>query len=179
MAKQKTFTLDNEFLLRLIENKLYPDDFIKTISVALFEKNISLKELLPEGFAPREVLRLIYKTAKTFYDGGNYTAALSLFHPLVAYDQHNYHYIIGSAACLQMLGNYKAALQGYTLAYAAWPSNPIPLFYIAECAEKLGRKKGASLLYGQAIAIAGSRQEYRSLKEQAELIRNRLRSKSK
>lgn len=165
-------TKEQEELITLLSSPVYPPDVARALTTALFTNGWSIKQLIPE--LPHRSFEIVYDVAKKYYEVGNYNAALSLFYPLCAYDPHSYKYLVGCSACLHLLGYLKEALQGYTLAYAAEPANPIPLFYAAECAEKLNARKQASLLLEQAIAVAGSQKKYQTLKEQADLIKTRL-----
>lgn len=165
-------TKEQEELMALLSSPVYPPDVARALTKALFNNGWSLKQLIPD--LPHRSFELVYDAAKKYYEAGNYNAALSLFYPLCAYDPHSYKYLIGCSACLHLLGYLREAVQGYALAYAAEPANPIPLFYAAECAEKLQAQKQAGLLLEQAIAVAGSQKKYQTLKEQARLIKNRL-----
>lgn len=163
---------EQEMLLLALRHPPYPEEVTERLYRAMFVNNWSLKQIVPE--LPHEAYERVYETAKKYYEAGDYNSALPLFYGLVGYNQHCYKYIIGAAACLHLLGYYNQAAQGYALAYAADPANPIPLFYAAECIEKLKGYKVALLLLGQSIAVAGKRPEYKELKHQAGLIKDRL-----
>lgn len=166
--KPLTITEDQENLLLVLGSPPYPQDVTEGLLKAMYVNNWSLKQIFPE--LPHEAFEHVYMSAKKYYEAGDYNAALPIFYGLVAYNHHSYKYIIGCAACLHLLGYYKEAAQGYALAYAAAPANPIPLFYAAECVEKLKSYEVAILLLKQAIAISDKRKEYSVLKEKAQLI---------
>ncbi|MEI6531568.1 MAG: SycD/LcrH family type III secretion system chaperone, partial [Chlamydiota bacterium] len=142
-----------------------PKEVTKQMYDLIFIKNFSFHQLFPD--LPNDAMEETYLIAKTYYESGNYKDAFPLFYTLVLYDHHNYGYVLGSAACLHLLGNYALAAKGYSLAYAADTSNPTPLFYAAECLEKIKQHEAAIFLLGMAIAISSNKKEYKTLKEQA------------
>lgn len=173
---EKTIDLTDE-QLRLI-SYLYnlPQEDRVQLYKALFRNNWSLRQLFPE--LPHEAYEKTYATAKRFYEVGEYNAALPLFYSLACYDQHCFKYLLGTAACLHLLEYYPAAAQAYTFAWNIEPNNPVPLFYAAECLEKMGGKKEALFMIKEVLLIAGHRKEYHQLKQKAELIRARLERNS-
>jgi type III secretion system low calcium response chaperone LcrH/SycD len=165
-------TKDQEELIELLAHPPYPPEITRGLMKAIMQNNWSLRQIFKD--LPHQAFERVYELAKKYYEVGDYNSALALFYPLCMYDHHSYKYLVGCSASLHLLGHLQQAAEGYALAYAADPTNPIPLFYAAECAEKLNGKKQARLLLEQAIAVAGHRKEYQAVKQQAELIRNRL-----
>ncbi len=173
LIKPVTLTKDQEVFLSDLHFLATSEEFLEEVGKVMSKYNLSLHQVFPE--LPEQAFETIYQVAKQFYEGGNYHAALPLFRALVAYDHHSYRFCIGCAACLHILGHYLVAAQGYILAYAADPINPIPLFYAAECCEKLGQPDQAIIILALASAISGKRKEYQGLKEKADLIGERLK----
>ena len=166
-------TSDQQALLAALAETPFPKEITEQIYELIFIKNFSCHQLFSE--LPPEALEKAYAIAKIYYESGNYKAAFPLFYALVLYDHHNYNYVLGSAASLHLMGNYITAAQGYALAYAANPSNPTPLFYGAECMEKLKKYESAIFLLDMAITLSGESLEYHTLKERALLNQTSLK----
>ncbi|THF57279.1 SycD/LcrH family type III secretion system chaperone [Pseudothauera rhizosphaerae] len=88
-------------------------------------------------------MEAVYAMAYGYYRQARWQEALKAFTFLVAHDQWEKRYLVGRAACLQMLKQYDAALKAYGLAYVLDATDVDVLLHMAECLIGQGKKEEA------------------------------------
>jgi type III secretion system low calcium response chaperone LcrH/SycD len=111
----------------------------------------------------------IYGQAYLLYNTGRYRDAAEVFRLLITMTATEPKYIIGLAACFHMLKEYQSAGSTYNLASIIDPDNPIPFFHASDCYLQLGDKVSAASMLEMAIKRAGSKTQYATLKQRAEI----------
>lgn len=136
-----------------------------------------LKRMKDEGITLQQAtgisdafLEEMYSLAHAHYEQGNYKESLSLFQFLAGCAPSNFKFMLGLAANLHQMGEYEEALRGFTVALQIDESNPLPIYYMADCFMRLGNEKEAMPLY-QAMVEAGKVcPEHRDLAQKSQLI---------
>lgn len=122
-------------------------------------------------------LEKIYSHAYTHYNCGKFTEALHLFDLLVSISPKTYKFLLGSAACLYQLKEFRMALFVFHSALMIEPANALPAYYIADCMIKEGFLEQGIEALDIAIAIAGNNKEFASLKERCKLMKKSILKK--
>ncbi|MDP0561005.1 MAG: SycD/LcrH family type III secretion system chaperone [Candidatus Endonucleobacter sp. (ex Gigantidas childressi)] len=115
-----------------------------------------------------ESMEAIYSIAHSLYQSSKYDESLKIFQFLCFYDHFNKKYFMGLGACLQVLKNFKGALEIFSLANVLDSDDPRPLVYIGDCHLALGDDEKAKHSYSTAIEWAGNNPEYLQEKQRAE-----------
>ena len=91
-----------------------------------------------------ETLEGLYALGYNLYNSGNYQDAETVFRALCLYDHHSYKYWMGFAGCLQARGEYKTAIDAYSLAgIAKTLEDPQPFLFGAICYLKMNDRDNA------------------------------------
>lgn len=145
-----------------------------------------LKRMKEEGITLQQAtgisdafLEEMYSLAHAHYERGNYKESLSLFQFLGGCAPKTYKYMLGLAATLHQMGNYQEALNGFTVALQLDESNPLPIYYIADCFSRLGKEKEAIPLYEMMVKTAELAPQYAELAERSRLIVENYKAKTK
>lgn len=83
-------------------------------------------------------MEAIYQVAYNLYQYGKYDEAIKIFRFLGFFDHYNKKYFMGLGACLQMLKQYKEAIDAYSFAALLDINDPKPPLYAGECHLVLG-----------------------------------------
>lgn len=155
-------------------NKLASGPAKETLKTLLFET-------INKGLLPKHALRLeddtmeaIYSQAYMLYNQGKYQEASYIFRMLMLLDYMTQKYILGLAACLHRMKEYKDAANMYMLCSTLDASNPLPHYHSADCYLQLGFPEMASFSLGLVIAIAKDQPQYTVIKERARLMKETL-----
>lgn len=143
------------------------EDFtFKTAKLAtdMLETGVVPKEAL--GFSDEKV-EAIYGQAYRLYNSGKYEEASQIFRLLMVLDSTDSKYMLGLAACLHMMKQYKNAVKVYTIAAILDGNNPIPHFHLSDCFIQMNDQVSAIMALEMAIKRAGDKQEYQILKDRA------------
>jgi type III secretion system low calcium response chaperone LcrH/SycD len=134
-----------------------------------------------KGIMPRHALQLgddtmeaIYGQGYNLYNQGRYKEASYIFRLLMLLDYMTPKYILGLAACLHRLKDYKTATNVYLLCGTIDATNPLPHYHAADCYIQLGIPLLATFSLGLAIKAAGDQPQYSIVKERATLMREAL-----
>jgi type III secretion system low calcium response chaperone LcrH/SycD len=82
---------------------------------------------------PQERLEAVYALAYGLYEQGRYDEALQGFNFLVMHNHYECRYLIGYAACQQLLKRPVEALKYYGIASMLDLTDPVPVFHAAQC----------------------------------------------
>lgn len=111
----------------------------------------------------------VYFIAFGLYKGGKYSDALGMFRLLSRISPDNYRYIMGYAACLQLLKKYNPAITNYLKCSKLDPLSPIPPIHIAECYLALNDNDMMIKYLNQAKMIALKDKKFENLINQLSL----------
>lgn len=155
-------------------NKLASGPAKETVKTILYEA-------INKGLLPRHALRLeddtmeaIYSQAYNLYNQGKYKEASYVFRMLMMLDYVTPKYILGLAACLHRMKDYKNAANIYMLCSTLDATNPLPHYHSADCYLQLGFPAMAAFSLGMAIATAKDQPQYAVIKERARLMKETL-----
>lgn len=146
-------------------------DTIKTILFGAVNKGILPKHALRLG---DDTMEAIYSQAYTLYNQGKYQDASYIFRLLMLLDYMTSKYILGLAACLHRMKDYKNAANVYLLCSTLDSTNPLPHYHAADCYLQLGFPEMAAFSLGLVLATAGEQPQYAVIKERARLMKETL-----
>jgi type III secretion system low calcium response chaperone LcrH/SycD len=145
-----------------------------------------LSEAANKGVMPKHALKLgddtmeaIYGQAYNLYNQGRYKEASYIFRLLMLLDYMTPKYILGLAACLHRMKDYKNAANIYLLCGTIDVTNPLPHYHAADCYMQLEVPSLALFSLGLAITTAGDQPQFAALKERASLMKEALQKKIK
>jgi type III secretion system low calcium response chaperone LcrH/SycD len=145
-----------------------------------------VKKATEGAVSPKDVLRIsdgqmesIYAQAYRFYNTGKYKEASELFRYLMMVNSSETKYTLGLAACFHLMKDYKAAAQTYLMCNILDEKSPIPAFHASDCYLQMNDKVSALVSLNMAIDKAGSKPEYKILKDRAELTAQNLKKELK
>ncbi|QLH36287.1 MAG: SycD/LcrH family type III secretion system chaperone [Parachlamydiaceae bacterium] len=121
----------------------------------------------------------VYARAYNFYQVGRYSEAAQIFRVLMMLNGSETKYVLGLAACFQMLKEYKDAADIYTFCTLIDPQNPIPYYHMSDCFMNLKDIPSAKVALKMAIQKAGEKAEYQILKDRSILTLQHLDHTSK
>ena len=134
-----------------------------------------------KGIMPKHALQLgddtmeaIYGQAYNLYNLGRYKEASYIFRMLMLLDYMTSKYVLGLAACLHRMKDYKNAANVYLLCGTIDPTNPLPHYHAADCYIQLDVPEMATFSLGMAIASAGDQPQYAVVKERSTLMKETL-----
>jgi len=110
-------------------------------------------------------MEAMYATAYTLYKSGRYTDAQKVFQALCIFDHMERKYWMGLGAAHQILKNYKAAIDAYSLATILDVFDPLAPLQAAECHLALGHIEEAKSGLNCAIQYAGQNNEAKARAE--------------
>jgi type III secretion system low calcium response chaperone LcrH/SycD len=157
------------------------------VGAALQDKGMAKMETLTEqlmqkGGAPKDLLGIsdemvegVYGQAYRLYNTGKYRDACQIFRMLVMINATEPRYIMGQAACLHMLKEFKSAAESYTICGMMDPDNPVPHFHASDCYIQMQNPVSALVALQMAVKRAGERPQYKTLKDRAEMTMASLR----
>lgn len=145
---------------------------IKSDQQALFEA--SVQRATRKGATPKDALGLtdamvegIYGQAYRLYNTGKYREAIQLFRMLIMINSTEPKYAMGLAACFHMLKEYKNAVNTYAVLAVIDANNPISFYHASDCYIHLNDPTSAIIALEMAIIRAGTKPEFRTLKDRA------------
>lgn len=145
-----------------------------------------LSEAANKGMMPKHALQLgddtmeaIYSQAYNLYNQGRYKESSYIFRLLMLLDYMTAKYILGLAACMHRMKDYKNAANIYLLCGTIDATNPLPHFHAADCYIQLEVPTLAIFSLGLAISAAGDQPQYAIVKERASLMRAALEKQLK
>jgi type III secretion system low calcium response chaperone LcrH/SycD len=140
-----------------------------------------LTEALNKGVMPKNALHLgdetmeaIYGQGYNLYNQGRYKEASYIFRLLMLLDYMTPKYILGLAASLHRMKDYKAAANVYLLCGTLDGGNPLPHYHAADCYIQLNLPIMAIFSLDLAITAAGTQPQYAVIRERALLMRDTL-----
>ena len=146
---------------------------------------VMMEAVLKKGVMPKQALKLgddtmeaIYTQGYNLYNQGRYKEASYIFRLLTLLDFTTPKYILGMAASLHRLKDYKTAANLYMMCAALEPNNPLPHFHSADCYLQMDAIEIALLSLTMAITAAGEQPQYAMVKERAMLLRSGLEKKA-
>lgn len=136
-----------------------------------------LTEALNKGVMPKTALHLnddtmeaIYGQGYNLYNQGKYKEASYVFRLLMLLDYTSPKYVLGLAASLHRIKDYKNAANAYLLCGALDMNNPLPHYHSADCYIQLGFAPMAIFSLKIAIKTAGDQPQYSVIKERSALM---------
>jgi len=145
-----------------------------------------LSEAANKGIMPKQALKLgddtmeaIYGQAYNLYNQGRYKEASYVFRMLMLLDYLTPKYILGLAACLHRMKDFKTAANIYLLCGTLDTTNPLPHYHAADCYMQLEVPTMAMFSLGLAIKAAGDQPQYTIVKERALLMHEALEKQFK
>lgn len=161
------------------EPEQFPDMNLKGNPAEFFQQ--FSQKFLSKGVLPKDILNIndrdsevMYSKAYHFYETGNYTESCQLFQMLMGLNPSEYKYVMGLAACKQMLRDFETALSLYALAGALDPKAPLPHYHSAECYLQAGDKFSALVCLEMTITRAQGKPELKELADRATMMTNKL-----
>ena len=134
-----------------------------------------------KGILPKHALRLgddtmeaIYSQAYTLYNQGKYKEASYIFRLLMLLDYVTAKYILGLAACLHRMKDFKNAANIYLLCSTLDSTNPLPHYHSADCYLQLGYPEMAAFSLGLVLEMAKDQPQYAIIKERSRLMKEKL-----
>lgn len=155
-------------------------DFNNEEHMKIASKKI-LKKMQKEGKTLAQALDMsenlleeIYQLGYTYYNQGKYKEAVSLFYLLVGTSPSSFKYVFALAATFHQMEDFQDASIGFALAFRLDRTNPLPVYYAADCLLKQNATQEAKELFELTVELCGTKEEYSILKERALLIKNTL-----
>lgn len=111
----------------------------------------------------------IYGQAYLMYKTGRYMESAEIFRLLITINPKEPKYMMGLGACFHMMKEYPSAISTYTMATALDIYSPIAHFHLSDCYIQVGDPISAESALKTAIERAGSKPEFKSLREKSEL----------
>lgn len=150
------------------------------------QKTEELKSIIQrstqKAVSPKDALGLtdamiegIYGQAYRLYNTGKYKDASQLFRMLVMINTTEAKYTMGLAACFHMLKDYKNAADTYSIVGMIDPQSPISFYHASDCYVKMGDIPSATVALEMAVKRAGSKPEFRTLKDRAAMTLESLK----
>ena len=146
-------------------------DTIKTLLTQAMTKGTMPKTALRIG---DETMEAMYAQGYNLYNQGKYKEASYVFRLLMLLDYLTPKYVLGLAACLHRLKDYKSAANVYLLCGTLDAHNPLPHYHAADCYIQLGLIPLAIFSLDMAQTTAGDQPQYSVIKERASLMRETL-----
>ena len=146
-------------------------DTIKALLTQAMTKGIMPKTALRIG---DETMEAMYAQGYNLYNQGKYKEASYAFRLLMLLDYLTPKYVLGLAACLHRLKDYKNAANIYLLCGTLDSKNPLPHYHAADCYIQLGALPLAVFSLDVAMVSAGEQSQYSIIKERARLMRETL-----
>lgn len=152
------------------------------------DKNVTLlsNEFIKNGHMPKDILNLndqqiegLYAQAYNFYQTGRFKDAMQIFRLLILLNANETKYILGLAACLHMMKEYKDAVETYTLCCVLDPESPIAYYHMSDCFLELKDPYSAIVALDMAIKRSGSKPEFKMLKDRAAMTLQTLQDEIK
>lgn len=174
---------DSEFAAQATQESMEKVERLTAIASAPTKETLAalLTEAANKGIMPRHALQLgddtmeaIYSQGYNLYNQGRYKEASYIFRLLMLLDYMTPKYILGLAACLHRMKDYKSAANIYQLCGVIDPKNPLPHYHAADCYIQLGVPILAIFSLNMAIVSAGDQPQYAVVKERATLMKDAL-----
>ncbi|MFI0434500.1 MAG: SycD/LcrH family type III secretion system chaperone [Parachlamydiaceae bacterium] len=138
-------------------------------------------EELNQGKVAQEILRVpdrvmaqFYKAAYELFEEKRYQDASHAFLFLVTLNPDHHEYWLGLGMATQLNQDYESAIDAYEIAALCDISSPVPYFYLAKCLFAIHDRESALHALDLAIETAAETEEYKELKEQAQLAKDIL-----
>jgi type III secretion system low calcium response chaperone LcrH/SycD len=148
--------------------------------------SLVMEYVLKKGAVPKTALKIsdntmeaVYTQAYNLYNQGKYKEASYLFRFLMLLDLTTSRYILGLAACLHRMKDYKNAANLYFFAGALDDKNPLPHYHATDCYLQLNKTGIAIISLQMAISAAGSQEKYKVIKERSQLLKENLMNQFK
>jgi type III secretion system low calcium response chaperone LcrH/SycD len=146
------------------ENKQEVENSFDELTEKIFRKGMLPKDAMGIN---SNMLEGIYAQAYRLYNTGKYIEAAHLFRMLILLSSTESKYVLGLAACLHMLKEYKNAIQTYTMCTVLDPQNPIPYYHSSDCFIQMKDYLSAMVCLELAVQKSANKPEYSKLKERA------------
>lgn len=161
---------------KLLEAEKEGKDLSKTLDPVM--KKMLLGGQSPQNAAGmnKEILESIYSQAYRLYNNGKYTDSAHLFRILIMMNAMEVKYVLGLAACFQMMKDYGNAIHTYTMCSAIDIDNPLPHYHSSDCFIHLKDYLSAMVSLELAIARTENKPEYSKIRERSLLTLENLKS---
>ncbi len=134
-----------------------------------------------KGIMPKQALNIgddtmeaIYSQGYNLYNQGKYKDASYIFRLLMLLDYITPKYLLGFAACLHRLKDFKNAANVYLLCGTLDTTNPLPHYHAADCYLQLESPELAIFSLDLSINAAADQPQYSVIKERALLMHQAL-----
>lgn len=118
----------------------------------------------------QQVFENIYNMAYQMYNTGRYQQSLQLFRLLVTLDISELKYLMGVAASLHMLKDYKGASELYFILATLNPHDPVPYYHAADCYLQLGMPDVAAAAMKSCIDECAMNPKFQAMKMRLEVM---------
>jgi type III secretion system low calcium response chaperone LcrH/SycD len=181
--KEKIEKEDTEFMSEATVQSMEKVEKLTALAGAPTKDTVAalLSEAANKGVMPKHALQLgddtmeaIYSQGYNLYNQGRYKEASYIFRLLMLLDYMTPKYILGLAACLHRMKDYKSAANIYLLCGTIDSTNPLPHYHAADCYIQLGVPMLAIFSLRLAISAAADQPQYAVVKERAILMRDAL-----
>lgn len=122
----------------------------------------------------KQDLDALYVMAYNLYSEKKYQRAFQIFQAIALYNHFDKRGWMGSAACCQLLGNYRAAVSCYAYASLIDAEDPVPLFHAIECYIALKSYDEAHSALGAMLLLAEKNSKFAQLKNWATKMKEAL-----
>ncbi len=118
-----------------------------------------------------ETLEPLYTLAYNHYVSGNYDDANVLFQALCLYNHSDVRFWMGLAGTRQALGDYKVAIEAYSMAgLVTLMADPTPFIYASICHMKLGDMESAKGGLEGALLLGKGDAQYDAIIKKGEVL---------
>lgn len=147
---------------------------------------MDIDEYLKKNFMPKDIFDItdrqmegLYTQAYNFYQSGRYQDAMQIFRMLTTLNANESKYILGLAACMHMMKDFKSAIDNYTVCCLLDPESPVPFYHMADCFLETKDELSALMALDMAIKKAGNKPEFQILKDRASMAHKNLQNEIK
>lgn len=149
----------------------------------LIKQPAKIKEKLLGGEMPYQILGFSDEVIEEFYQAScfllgekRYRESANAFLFLVGLDPYQYDFWIGLGMSEQLCHEYETAIDAYEIAAICNLMSPVPYFYLAKCLFAIHDRQSALEALRLAIEMAEEDDQYKEIKEQAEIAKKTLES---
>lgn len=160
--KEAEGSLDD--LSSLFEGQAGFEKALKDLMTRMTVQNIPPQQAM--GIDP-QAMESLYSQAYRLYNTGKYSEALHIFRMLIIMNSTEPKYMMGLAACLHMMKEYKNAIETYSLCSMMDPNDPLPYYHQSDCCIQTKDWPSAALCLQMTIDAAGDKPEFAKVKERA------------
>jgi type III secretion system low calcium response chaperone LcrH/SycD len=127
------------------------------------------------GFSD-ETMEKFYTVARRLFEKQEYEKAAEAFMFLTTLNPFAHHYWLGLGMAEQLCGEHHGALMAYGMAMMTDKNDPLPHYHSAACYKLIHDPNNAAISLELALKHSEGRKEFKTLREQAQIQLDRLRS---